>query len=419
MKGSEIMFERIIIQPDEKCGFNFPFILEIPDKINDNPDLVFACNLTRDFSSCSRSYDEVIEKTCSDLGSIDPMHLHLSLNTGNVLFIPCVPRMKGFRPNFFGRDICFDKLDCAYEEARKEENCFSESDIDKYKDLKSQYIKMIQFAMEYLKIKKDIEVDDRIVLSGYSEGAKFVSHFALMHPEIVKTVVAGGTGGCISMPISELNNNELKFPLGTSDIDFNAEAFNKIKFFYYIGKQDLSDPAMPKFNLIHYIDDTGNDQIVRDECGNATPYFREYGETGKVIYIEFINEEGKKNFIPKIIQNSDLHKYLFYKNEKGENTPLFDEKGNQVKQMFILDENGNYLSYYSLYNDYDVNIINKELGLRTQTRFDKQEEIYKKANIDCVFISYEGNHRTIFDFRDEIFKDVDSFIQENNVIKKI
>lgn len=407
------MFERIIIQPDETYGFNFPFILEIPNIINEKPDLVFACNLTQDFSSSSKSYDEVIEKTCNDLGSIDPMHLHLSLNTGNILFIPCIPRMKDFRPNFFGKDICFDKLDNAYEEAKKEENCFTKSDIDKYKDLKNQYIKMIQFAMQYLKINKGIEVDDKIVLSGYSEGAKFVSHFALVHPEIVKTVVAGGTGGCISMPISELNNNELKFPLGTSDIVFNEEEFCNIKFFYYIGRQDLSDSAMPKFSLIHYINDTGNEQIVRDECGNTTPYIQEYNENSKIIYIPVINEEGKRILVPKIIENSDLHKYLFYKDKDGENTPLFDENGQQVKQLFILDENGNYLSGFSLFNDEEVNIINKELGLRTQVRFDKQEEIYKKANIDCVFMMCKGNHKTIFDYRDEIFKEVDSFIQEN------
>lgn len=36
-----------------------------------------------------------------------------------------------------------------------------------------------------------INVGEKVILCGYSDGAKFASHFALLHPEIIKPVVAG------------------------------------------------------------------------------------------------------------------------------------------------------------------------------------------------------------------------------------
>lgn len=44
---------------------------------------------------------------------------------------------------------------------------------------------MIKYAINYLK-SINVNVDNRVIISGYSEGAKFASHFSLLHPELIK-----------------------------------------------------------------------------------------------------------------------------------------------------------------------------------------------------------------------------------------
>lgn len=117
---------------------------------------------------------------------------------------------------------------------------------------------------------------------------------------------------------------------------------------------------MPNFDDYHYMDENGNDCILKDECGNKTP---------------FVDENGK--------------------------------------QLLKLDENGNYTAKYNLFSDSEVNTINKVLGTVIQKRFIKQQEIYSNLGLNATFKLYSGNHKTIFDNRKEIFDDVDSFLREN------
>lgn len=229
-----------------------------------------------------------------------------------------------------------------------------------YENLADQHKAMIEYAIACLK-NSEINVDDKVILSGYSEGAKFVSHFALLYPEIVKAVIAGGTGGAISMPVNHIDGYEFIYPTGISDLQkFNFNSFKEIAFFYYIAENDKSDSAIPNFEDYHYIDENGKDCILRDECGNKTPFI--------------------------------------------------DSNGNQI---FKLDENGNYTSKFNLFSDNEVNVINKVLGTVIQKRFIKQKEIYEKLGLNALFKIYPGNHLTIFENRNRIFSNVDNFLNDN------
>jgi len=347
MKDSKM----IKINENPNYGFNFPFSLVIPKVLNENPSLVVACTLPRCFTDSSNSFDELIDKTMNDLGSVDPMHEHLSLENGNPMFIPCVPNIKEIRPGFLGKNVLYNNL-------QVDNNTFIK-DVSKYYNLADQYKSMIEYAIEYLK-SENVFVDDKVIVSGYSEGAKFASHFSLLHPEIIKCVVSGGTGGCISMPISELDGYDLPYPIGISDLaNFDMDSFRKINFFYYMGLSDKVDSAIPSFKTSYNLDENGNKVELVDECRNPIP-------------------------------------------------PV-DENGNPI---FIIDSNGNYTAEFNLFSDNDVNTINKTLGIITQDRFVKQFEIFKGLGLKCDFKMYPGNHITIFDNKDRLFKDVDNFIRE-------
>lgn len=342
----------IDVQANPSLGFNFPYKIIIPLNLNSNPELVYACNLPKDNSSICSSFNELIEYTKNDFNSIDPMLIHLCLENGYPMLVPAIPRFKDFRPNFLGRD-CFNN------DFERLKNSKFKDDICKYLNLADQHKSMIEYGIKVLK-DAGINVDNRVIISGYSEGAKFASHFALLHPEVIKAVIAGGTGGTISMPISNLDGYEFTYPTGISDLEnFDYSSFSDISFFYYMGDKDKSDSAIPNFETYHYLDDNGDECILKDECGNEMP---------------FIDESGK--------------------------------------QLFILDEAGNYTAKYNLFSNQEVNAINKVLGTITQDRFKKQEMIYSNLGLTALFKLYPGNHITIFDNRKEIFKDVDLFIKD-------
>lgn len=342
----------IDVEENTKLGFNFPFKIVIPKNLNENPELVYACNLPKDMSRNSHLFNDLVEYAKNDFVSIDPMLIHLCLEKGYPMIIPFIPRFNGFRPNFLGRD-CFNN------DFKKLENSIFKDYLFKYENLADQHKAIMEYAIKCLK-ENGINVDSKLIISGYSKGAKFASHFALLHPEIIKAIIAGGTGGAISMPISNIGEYEFKYPLGIADIsNFDFDSFKNIAFFYYMGNQDKSDSAIPYFEDYHYIDNEGKDCILQDECGNATPFIDEFGN-----------------------------------------------------QKFILDSNGNYTAKFSLFSDQEVNAINKTLGTFTQDRFKKQETIYKNLGLNAIFKLYPGNHRTVFDNKDIIFEDVDKFINE-------
>lgn len=359
-----IITDCIDVDENTEFGFNFPFKIVIPRNLNDNPELIYACNLPTDESEKCSSFDELIQYAKNDFWSIDPMLTHLCLENGNPMIIPAVPRLREFRPNFLGSD-------CFYNDFSNIENSKFKSSLYKYENLAEQHKAIMEYAIKCLNA-NGINVDNKVIISGYSEGAKFASHFALLHPEIIKAVIAGGTGGAISMPVPNIGDYQFTYPMGTADIpNFDFNSFKNISFFYYMGDTDKSDSAIPNFETYHYKNDKGEDCILKDECGNETPY---------------IDENGRKKF--------------------------------------ILDSDGNYTAKYNLFSDEDVNAINKVLGIITQERFKKQKTIYESLGLKALFKLYPGNHKTIFNNKNIIFKDVDEFIKnylnkENNKETKL
>ena len=340
----------IDIPSNKDYGFNFPFRIYIPKNVKNKPEIIYAWNLPRNKDQETTSFDELQEKTIGNTNSIDPMHIYLCFKKGNIMIVPFIPTFKSFRPNFLGRDVYFNDYSNVLPDSPFKDQLY------RYNDLADQHKNMIIYTINLLK-EKGYDVQDKVNLCGYSEGAKAVSHFALVHPEIIKSVIAGGTGGAISMPVKEIDGYEFIYPTGISDLpNFNIDEFSKINFFYYMGDIDKSDSAMPSFKEYHYKNENNEDTILVDECGNVTPYL---------------------------------------------------EDGNP----FILDENGNYTAHHSLFSDQEVNAINKVLGTKTQDRFIKQEKIYQ--GLKAEFHMYPGNHHTVLNY-DKVYEDIDNFLKKIN-----
>ena len=362
IKLGDSIIEEIIIDANPDLGFNFPFKIYIPQDMPDTSEVVFKCNVTRNYIGQYDTLEEIQEAVLKEgfvgYSNLDIVDAHFVFDLKCPLIVPAIPRGSEFRPHFLGRSIYKLNESGTSIPISKEDKIL---DIKKYYKLDEQEKNMINFALDYLRgLEKDIS--DKVILSGYSEGSKWASHFALLHPEVVKGIVAGGTGGLMSMPLVNEDGYMLTYPTGIADVQFfDEEEYNKIAFFYYMGSTDKADPARPKFQKAYEYDENGNLVPKKDECGNSCP--------------------------------------------------LLDDNG---KPVFILKDNGDYqTSYPSMYSDQEVNNINKALGLSIQDRFRKQEEIFNDLGLNATCKMYEGNHRTIFKNSEELFNDIDYFMTNN------
>lgn len=349
----------IMIKENPERGFNFPFGILLPENLRENPELIFSWSLPLGgkhggIIKTHPTYEVLLDASIKGMGSdIDYTMAHL-YESGNPMIMPIIPKFDGYRPNFLGSNSY-------HNDFSKYEGKWFYNYLDKYVDLADQVKNMIDYAVEYLR-GMNINVPDKVIMNGYSEGSKGTSHFALLHPEVLKAVIVGGTAGLMPVPLKELEGYKLNFPVGINDIpDFDYDTYKQIKFFYYMGVDDRSDPALPNFEEYHYKNEKGEDCVLTDECGNLAPYL--------------------------------------------------DENGNAE---FILDENGNYTGKYDLFTDDEVNTLNKIYGTKCLERFKKQEKIFNELGLDVECHLYPGNHRTIFENRKQIFSDIDCFLGMNN-----
>jgi len=115
------------------------------------------------------------------------------------------------------------------------------SDVPEYNRLDLQLISMIDHCKSNLKT-DGIDIEDKILMFGFSASGDFVDRFTLLHPEMVKALAYGGSDNVVPLP--EYNGVPLPYPLGTYDYSditgrtFDAEAYKSIQRFIFKGSED-------------------------------------------------------------------------------------------------------------------------------------------------------------------------------------
>lgn len=109
-----------------------------------------------------------------------------------------------------------------------------------------QLLAMIDETRKHF-IKDGWDVDERVIIWGFSASGMFTNRFTLLHPERVLGASTGSPGGWPIAPVSSYKNSELRYPIGISDIEalsgnsINMEAFKKVPQIFFIGEKDTND----------------------------------------------------------------------------------------------------------------------------------------------------------------------------------
>lgn len=118
-----------------------------------------------------------------------------------------------------------------------------------YEDIDQQLIAMIDDAISQLST-GDYQINDKILMTGYSASAKFANKFSLLHPERIQAMVIGGINAATMIPVDSYKGITLNYPNGTADYkeitgrDFDADAYADIKQMFIMGADDDNDVTL-------------------------------------------------------------------------------------------------------------------------------------------------------------------------------
>lgn len=349
-RGIDNFGTKYIIPANNK--FNFPCILFIPDSLEENSDLLVGIQtVNSSYETFNTAIDDIInfdDEKRQD--TINGTNIKLGQEFNSPILVPIIPRTLGFDATYLGYEIMDNDFDDenqfvdAKAAIKRGSTKFTPEDYKKFIGLDNQVIEMINFCKNYIKKQTGKNINEKVIMNGYSATSHFVNFFSALHPEQCLMVIGGGCGGCLIIPEDELCGKKLTYPVGIK-ID-NKEAFAEICHFYYLGKDDNSmGPAIPNCELeIECIDENGKVQFKRDKFNNTIP-----------------------------VKNAD----------------------GSIK--YILNSDGSYQVLYhdGYYTEEQINILNN-ITHDAHELFDYMSVIYKENGINCTFNrEYEGNHHSV------------------------
>lgn len=367
--GIKVEGKIYIVPPNPSLGYNCGFSLFIPKNCQEDTTLlVHSCN-TGGHGVTNGKLDK--NKTCYHLDEANEAAKLSCINFNSGMWYasdlkmpvltPLIPRVAGYYTHALGSKVYHNDVSGLIEDQKNRNNDdkLSMEEIEKIRlqcmNLPEQLVNMIRAAKVFLSA-EGISVDNKVIMEGYSAGSKFANGFTALHPEVVKALVCGGNSGFGILPIKELNDKTLNFPLGVNDVpNFNEEEFKSIPQLYYIGTEDYNDPAMYKCHF------------KKDKDGN------------------------------------------YLKDSENYRIPVTDEKGNIIP---ILDEDDKIKPRYSdNYTQDEIIKIHTLLGSNPQTRFDNNIKMYNRLGVNATFKKFPGTHNSV------TMKHDGSYVYTNECVK--
>lgn len=228
VKNSKLIYTEA--QPEN--GFNFPYFLFIPDKISAENELVLIVE-PNNSGFADDDLQKHVEKAQRTAGKEFYTGNYVARKLEYPLLVPVFPRTRAnwkIYTHAFDRDV-----------ARQKDNELERIDL--------QLLAMAEDAHKKL-AEKGFRLHDKFLMTGFSASGTFVNRFTAVHPEKVLATAAGGLNGLLILPLEELKNKLLNFPLGVNDFQdlfgkpFNAETFKNTPQFLFMGELDNND-AIP------------------------------------------------------------------------------------------------------------------------------------------------------------------------------
>lgn len=248
---SEITAEAQRIEPNPAEGFNYAYYLYIPSAIQNTDNgnqktylLVEGNNSGGVTSDDQAVHDEAARKIAQKKAA--PLAEALRVP----LLVPAFPLPAEYNP---GGAVIMNTQGLDRDTLL--------TDIDDLERLDLQLIAMIDDAIERLS-QEGINVENKILMNGFSASGAFASRFVILHPERIQTATIGPCMGWPMVPVSEWNGITLIYPLGIADIkeivgeEFDIEVLKSVPLYFYLGNEDMDQGEGKEMQLMFQFGDT-------------------------------------------------------------------------------------------------------------------------------------------------------------------
>lgn len=213
-------------RPD--AGFNFEYLLFLPKGTPQNAAtyLMVETNNSGLSDTMAHHLKGALHAAANGVASYVARRLHLPL------LVPIFPRSAThwtLYTHALDRDVLLSK----------------EFGIER---LDLQLLAMVEDARTQLS-QQHYLVHDKFFMTGFSASGTFANRFALLHPQKLKAVAAGGINAIAIMPVSSIKGDTLKYPLGIADLPaitgepVDLAAFQQLPQLLYMGALDDNDAA--------------------------------------------------------------------------------------------------------------------------------------------------------------------------------
>lgn len=229
--GSEERIIEVGAEPSE--GFHWSYFLFIPEGVHGR----LGTRLLVEPNNSGTPSDDLAfhhERARRLVESSYPKRIARALRTP--LLVPVIPRTltkpEGAIHGYYSQALSRDAMTVTEE---------------RYRRVDLQLLAMIDHARGVLEA-GGCPVLDEVFMHGFSASASFVTRFALLHPDRVRAIAAGGLNGMPTLPVSHWEDwSSLRFPVGIADLQdltgapFDRESYGKISQYLYMGSHDEND----------------------------------------------------------------------------------------------------------------------------------------------------------------------------------
>jgi predicted esterase len=220
--------EVVHVHAEGAKGFHHDYLLLVPENVRTNGALVVATP-TPTTSEDPVELRAAAERIAKNAG---PLIGRLGLP----VIVPVLPRppLKVAQDQYI--DVYYPALSRAAMESKEEK--FARMDL--------QVLAMVDDARTRLREACGAEVRKKAIFAGFSAAGHFATRMAVMHPERVLAVWAGGIGGHPIVPVEELEGKALTYPVGIADLremtgnEFAKEKLRGISIMFVQGEADAN-----------------------------------------------------------------------------------------------------------------------------------------------------------------------------------
>lgn len=238
-----------LIDADPDSGFNYPYWLATPEEFRTGP-----IPLMMEMNDALKGQDvEDLEGPVWDqITRFELQGPWLSEELGVPHLIPVIPRPDG------------DPVDQNHETILLDRDAMLLESTDLAR-LDLQLLRMAEHAKQHALA--DHNMDEKVIFYGNSSGGVVGERMAAMHPEAILAVAGGAMNGLLVLPLAELGDHTLNYPVGVADFEsilgkpYDRTAHDAVDKFYFLGDEDPANRLPMEGG---YGNDIWNDKEVYD-----------------------------------------------------------------------------------------------------------------------------------------------------------